>query len=119
MTSIAVRTPFSVSYVSTRNVVRPGKSRANVRSASFSLGNDSMYECAIVPAGRSPYRRAASTLLVAANPTIAEQRATARAASSPCVLRSAKSTTSRPSAASTHRAALDAIVVWNVIWLSR
>ena len=105
--------------MSTRNVVRPGKSRANVRSASFSLGNDSMYECAIVPDGRSPYRRAASTLLVAANPTIAEQRATANAASSPCVRRSAKSTTSRPSAASTHRAALDAIVVWNVIWLSR
>ncbi len=72
-----------------------------------------------MPAGRRPYRRAASTLLVAVNPTIAEQRATASAASSPWVRRSAKSTTSRPAAARTHRAALEAIVVWNVIWLSR
>ena len=64
-------------------------------------------------------RRAASTLLVAANPTIDVTRATVTAASRPCVRRSEKSTTSRPSAAMTQRAAFDAIVVWNVIWFSR
>ncbi len=72
-----------------------------------------------MPAARRPKRRAASTLLVATNPTIEDTRATFTAASRPWVRRSEKSTTSRPSAASTHRAALDAIVVWNVIWFRR
>ncbi len=72
-----------------------------------------------MPAARNPYRRAASTLLVAANPTIAVVRATAMAASIPCVRRKAKSTRSRSRAAILHRAALEAIVVWNVIWFSR
>jgi hypothetical protein len=119
ITSIAVRTPFSVSYVSTRNVVRSGKSCANARKASASDGNDSMYECAIVPAACRPKRRAASTLLVAAKPTIAVVRATAIAASAPCVRRNAKSTICRSRAAIRHRAAFDAIVVWNVTMFSR
>ncbi len=59
-----------------------------------------MNECAIVPADSSPNRRAASTLDVATNPTIALARATAMAASSPCVRRNEKSTRSVPAAAS-------------------
>jgi hypothetical protein len=72
-----------------------------------------------VPLTRSPYRRAASTLLVAANPTIAVVRATAIAASAPCVRRNAKSTICRSRAASRQRAAFEAIVVWKVTTLSR
>ena len=41
MTSMAARTPFSVSYVSTKKVVRWGKSEANARNASTSEGNAS------------------------------------------------------------------------------
>ena len=68
----------------------------------------------MVPAARRSNRRAASTLLVASNPTIAEPRATSIPASIPWVRRNEKSTSPRPPAATTHRAAFDAIVVWNV-----
>ena len=95
--------------------MRVGKSVAKATNASRSVGKDSMYEWAIVPATRSPNRRAASTLEVAVNPTIAVARATAIAASMPCVRRNEKSTSSRPSAASRHRAAFEAMVVWNVM----
>ena len=60
-----------------------------------------MNECAIVPATCKPYARAAATSEVAANPTIAELRAAAIAASIPWVRRNEKSTRSRPSAART------------------
>jgi len=63
-----------------------------------------------------PARRA--TLLVAANPAIADARATASAASIPWVRRKEKSTSCAPRAASTQRAALAATAVWNVTWLS-
>src|SRR6266542_4389527 len=75
-----------------------------------------MNECAMVPAACRPNRRAASTLLVATNPTIAEARATAMAASTPWVRRKAKSTRSAPAAAMRQRAALDATAVWKVTW---
>ena len=80
--------------------MRSGWSSAYARNASISDGNASMNECAIVPATSSPYRRAASTFDVDANPTIALSRATAIAASRPCVRRNAKSTRSVPGAAS-------------------
>jgi len=58
-------------------------------------------------------------LLVAANPTSDEQRATAMAASMRWVRRKAKSTSSAPPAARRQRAALEATAVWKVTWLSR
>ena len=77
-----------------------------------------MNECAIVPVTRSPSSRPASTLDVASNPTIALPRAAARAASTPCARRNAKSTSARPSAAMTYRAAFEVSVVWRVTWFS-
>ncbi len=119
-TSIAVSTPVMVSYVSTRNAVRSGKSVAIAMNASRSVGNASTYEWAMVPTAGTPSRRAASTLLVPANPAMAAARAAAIDASIPCVRRSEKSTNeARPRAASEHRVAFVASTVWKVIWLSR
>jgi len=59
-----------------------------------------------VPAAVSPYRRAASVLLVAVKPAMADARATASPASMPWVRRKEKSTSWAPPAASAHRAAL-------------
>ena len=73
----------------------------------------------MVPAACNPYRRAASTLDVATNPAMAEDRATDMAASTPWVRRNEKSTSSRPAAAMRHRAAFDATVVSNVNRFSR
>jgi hypothetical protein len=58
----------------------------------------------MVPAARSPNRRVAAVLLVAENPTITEQRATAMAASSPWQRRMAKSISCASPAASRQRA---------------
>jgi hypothetical protein len=60
-----------------------------------------MNECAIMPAAGSPNRRAASALLVAAKPAIADARATERPASMPWIRRKEKSTSCAPPAAST------------------
>ena len=74
----------------------------------------------MVPTAVVPNRRAASTLLVPANPAIAAARAAANEASTPCVRRNEKSTNdARPRAATLHRAAFVANAVWYVIWLSR
>src|ERR1019366_1537922 len=72
----------------------------------------------VLPAVVRPERRAASTLLVAEKPAIAEARATARPASIPWARRKAKSTSRAAPAASTHLAAFVATLVWNVMWLS-
>lgn len=73
----------------------------------------------MVPAAWSPKRRVAAVLLVAAKPTIAEQRATAMAASRPWQRRMAKSISWAPAAASRQRAALEATAVWKLTRFSR
>ena len=73
----------------------------------------------MVPAAGRPNSRAASTFDVATKPVRAEVLATAMAASTPWVRRNEKSTRSRPAAASTHRAALEASVVSSVMRLRR
>jgi hypothetical protein len=55
---------------------------------------------------------------VAVKPAMAEARAIASPASMPWVRRKEKSTSWAPRAASTQRAALLAIPVWNVTWFS-
>ena len=70
------------------------------------------HEWAIVPATGRPKRRPASRFDVAPNPARHAARAASIAASAPCARRPPNSMTARPSAASTTRAALLAIMVW-------
>ena len=83
ITSIAVSTPFSVSYVSTRNVVRLGKSSANARNASTSRRERLDVGVRHRAGDREAVPPRGLDVRVAANPTIALARATAMAASTP------------------------------------
>ena len=67
--------------------------------------------CAIVPATGMPKACPAATFDVASTPATYAARDAASEASAPCACRKPKSTTDRPSAAATTRAALEATAV--------
>ena len=69
-----------------------------------------------MPTAGIPHRYDAATVAVPANPAIHAERAASSPASAPWARRKPKSTTWRPAAACTIRAALVATAVWNAVW---
>src|SRR5467141_3734656 len=116
--SMALRTPWSVSYVSTSRTTLCGIALAYASKASRSESNNITQECACVPRTGIPRSLPASTFEVAAQPPMYAARAALSAPSGPCALRNPNSRTGSPCAARQTRAALVAISVWKLIRLS-
>ena len=95
------------------------KTRANWRNAASSSGKAVTHECAIVPDTGMPNLRPASTFDVDSQPAMNAARAASRPASGPWARREPNSTTGRPAAASTIRAARLATEVWKARLASR
>ena len=113
--SMALRTPCSVSYVSTSNTTLWGMARAYASKASRSESNSITQEWACVPRTGMPRSLPASTSDVAAQPPMYAARAALTAPSIPWARRSPNSSTGSPCAAMQTRAAFVAISVWKLI----
>jgi hypothetical protein len=107
-----LRAPASVSNVSMRSTTPSGLARAKSSKAADSSSWICTNECAIVPTTGMPNFIPASTLATPPKPAMVLARAERRPASAPWAERRPKSASDLPFAASTIRAAFEAISDW-------